>query len=72
MSKRIPQTGITDGPDEPSPPPHDRGHDRPEHVAVGAATLAQFDLDSVRLWLDRIGRQRYCAMRLMIMADGGG
>ena len=28
---------------------------------------------SVRLWLDRIGRQRYHAMkRLMITADGGG
>ena len=33
----------------------------------------QFAVNSVRLWLDRIGRQRYHAMkRLMITADGGG
>jgi hypothetical protein len=33
----------------------------------------QFAVNSVRLWLDRIGRERYCAMkRLMITADGGG
>jgi hypothetical protein len=33
----------------------------------------QFAVNSVRLWLDRIGRKRYCAMkRLMITADGGG
>jgi hypothetical protein len=33
----------------------------------------QFAVNSVRLWLDRIGRQRYPAMkRLMITADGGG
>jgi Rhodopirellula transposase DDE domain len=33
----------------------------------------QFAVNSVRLWVDRIGRQRYRAMkRLMITADGGG
>ena len=33
----------------------------------------QFAVNSVRLWVDRIGRQRYPAMkRLMITADGGG
>ena len=33
----------------------------------------EFAVNSVRLWLDRIGRERYCAMkRLMITADGGG
>jgi hypothetical protein len=33
----------------------------------------QFAVNSVRLWLDRIGRERYYAMkRLMITADGGG
>jgi len=33
----------------------------------------QFAVNSVRLWLDRIGRERYRAMkRLMITADGGG
>jgi hypothetical protein len=32
----------------------------------------QFAVNSVRLWLDRIGRERYCAMkRLIITADGG-
>ena len=41
MSKPIPQTGVTDGPDEPSSPPHDRGHERPQHVAVDAAILHQ-------------------------------
>ena len=33
----------------------------------------QFAVNSVRLWLDRIGRARYLGMsRLMITADGGG
>ena len=33
----------------------------------------QFAVNSVRLWLDRIGRARYPGMsRLMITADGGG
>ena len=33
----------------------------------------QFAVNSVRLWVDRIGRQRYPAMkRLMIAADGAG
>ena len=33
----------------------------------------EFAVNSVRLWLDRIGRERYCAMkRVMITADGGG
>src|SRR6202050_1794703 len=33
----------------------------------------QFAVNSVRLWVDRIGRERYYAMkRLMITADGGG
>jgi hypothetical protein len=33
----------------------------------------QFAVNSVRLWLDRIGRVRYLGMsRLMITADGGG
>ncbi len=29
MLKPIPQTGVADGPVEPSSPPHYRGHDRP-------------------------------------------
>src|SRR5208282_1369782 len=33
----------------------------------------QFAVNSIRLWLDRIGRARYLGMsRLMITADGGG
>jgi hypothetical protein len=31
MLKPIPQTGVADGPGEPSSPPHDRGHDGPQH-----------------------------------------
>src|SRR3954470_14839155 len=30
---------FPDGRDEPSPPAHDRGHDRPQHVASDAAIL---------------------------------
>ena len=37
MLKPIPQTGVSDGPVEPSSPPHDRGHDGPQHVAGDAA-----------------------------------
>jgi Rhodopirellula transposase DDE domain len=37
------------------------------------STPGQFAVNSVRLWLDRIGRARYLGMsRLMITADGGG
>src|SRR5260370_3547839 len=39
--KPIPQTGVTDGPVEPSSSPHDRGHDGPQHVAGDAAILRQ-------------------------------
>jgi hypothetical protein len=41
MLKPIPQTGATDGRVEPSSPPHDRGHDDPEHVAGDIAILHQ-------------------------------
>jgi hypothetical protein len=34
MLKPILQTGASDGRVEPSSPPHDRGHDDPEHVAA--------------------------------------
>ena len=37
MLKPVPQTGATDGRVEPSSPPHDRGHDDPEHVAGDTA-----------------------------------
>ena len=45
MLKPIPQTGVTDGPVEPSSPPHDRGHDGPQHVAGDAAILRQRGLE---------------------------
>jgi hypothetical protein len=45
MLKPIPQTGVTDGPVEPSSPPHDRGHDGPQHVASDAAILRQRSLE---------------------------
>src|SRR3954469_11219921 len=32
---------FPDGRDEPSPPAHDRGHDRPQHVASDATILYQ-------------------------------
>src|SRR3954470_16706963 len=32
---------FPDGRDEPSPPAHDRGHDRPQHVAGDATILYQ-------------------------------
>src|ERR1700682_271087 len=41
MLKPITQTGATDGRVEPSSPPHDRGHDDPEHVAGDPAILHQ-------------------------------
>src|SRR6202453_5366611 len=45
MLKPIPQTGVADGPGEPSSPPHDRGHDGPQHVAGDAAILRQRGLE---------------------------
>src|ERR1700728_3176487 len=45
MLKPIPQTGVTDGPVEPSSPPHDRGHDGRQHVAGDAAILRQRGLE---------------------------
>jgi integrase len=45
MLKPIPPTGVTDGPVEPSSPPHDRGHDGPQHVAGDAAILRQRGLE---------------------------
>ena len=41
MLKPISQTGVTDGPVEPSSPSHDRRHDGPQHVAGDAAILRQ-------------------------------
>src|SRR4029078_3483443 len=39
LSKPNPQTGAPDGRDEPSAPPHDRGHDGPQSVAGDATIL---------------------------------
>jgi DDE family transposase len=43
-------------------------------VSVGIDNdTAQFSVNSIRRWLDRMGRERYPAMnQLMITADGGG
>jgi hypothetical protein len=46
MLKPIPQTGATDGRVEPSSPPHDRGHDDPEHVAGDTAILDNFEFQN--------------------------
>jgi hypothetical protein len=39
MLKPITQTGVTDGPVE-TLPAHDRGHDRPQHVAFDVSKFS--------------------------------
>ncbi len=55
-------------------PDHVRVHDFVDKALVGIGTdTAQVAVNSIRCWLDLMGRQRYPGMsRLMIIADGGG
>ena len=45
MLEPIPQTGVSDGRDEPSSPPHGRGYDRPQRVSGDPAILHQRGLE---------------------------
>jgi hypothetical protein len=65
MLKPIPQTGATDGRVEPSSPPHDRGHDDPEHVA-GDTAIRYFGRSPDKLTLDDV----HAAFQVHLVSTG--
>ena len=68
----IPQTGVSDGPVEPSSPPHDRGHERPQHVAGDATIVNSVSKFSRHFGKspDRLGLEEVRAFHVHLVSTG--